>query len=120
MRLVRLSDGCYVNPDDVQELTVNSHSNTLTVRMRNGIGHSVGFDYGKTIYDTLRRLRAELEGASKRLAPEVRPADDITLRLDNLAQSLAGEYPPHTLMDLAEAASLITTLRRQINGGTKE
>lgn len=42
---------------------------------------------------------------------EVRPTDDITVRLDNLAQSLAGEYPPHTLMDLAEAASLIERLR---------
>ena len=47
---------------------------------------------------------------------EVRPTDDITTRLDNLAQSLAGEYPPHTLMDLAEAASLITTLRSQLSG----
>jgi hypothetical protein len=42
-----------------------------------------------------------------------RESEDITARLDNLAQSLAGEYPPHVLMDLAEAASLISTLRRQ-------
>lgn len=46
------------------------------------------------------------------VSPEkIAPTEDITTRLDNLAQSLAGEYPPHTLMDLAEAASLITTLR---------
>lgn len=48
--------------------------------------------------------------------PEAQPTDDITTRLDNLAQSLAGEYPPHTLMDLAEAASLITTLRATLAG----
>lgn len=46
----------------------------------------------------------------------VQPTEDITTRLDNLAQSLAGEYPPHTLMDLAEAASLITTLRATLAG----
>jgi post-segregation antitoxin (ccd killing protein) len=42
----------------------------------------------------------------------IRPADDITVRLDNLAQSLAGKCSPDTLVDLAEAASLITMLRR--------
>lgn len=62
MRLVKLEDGCYVNPEDVQEVTVNSYSDTITVRMRNGIGHSVRADYGKGIYATLTRLKAELEG----------------------------------------------------------
>lgn len=68
----------------------------------------------------LDAVHATATAALTQRAPEVRPTDDITVRLDNLAQSLAGEYPPHTLVDLAEAASLITTLRRQINGGTKE
>lgn len=62
MRLVRLEDGCYINPEDVQELIVNSYSDTITVRMRNGIGHAVRSDYGKGIYDTLKRLKTELEG----------------------------------------------------------
>jgi Lar family restriction alleviation protein len=73
---------------------------------------------GAATYD--QEGHAEAIAAWNRRSPEVRSADDITVRLDNLAQSLAGEYPPHTLMDLAEAASLITTLRLQINGGTKE
>lgn len=61
MRLVRLDDGCHVNPEDVQEVTVNPHSDTITVRMRNGIGHSVRSDYGKGIYATLERVKAELQ-----------------------------------------------------------
>jgi hypothetical protein len=60
MRLVRLSDGCYVNPDDVEELKVNDYADTITVRMRSGIGHSVPSDYGQGVYATLARLRAEL------------------------------------------------------------
>ena len=63
MRLVKLSDGCYVNPDDVQEVKVNDYADSLIVRMRGGIGHSVLRDYNKTIYDTLRRVKAELEGS---------------------------------------------------------
>lgn len=62
MRLVRLSDGCYVNPEDVQELKINDYADVLTVHMRSGVGHSVARDYNKTIYDTLRRVKAELEG----------------------------------------------------------
>ncbi len=69
MRLVRLSDGCYVNPDDVQELTVGDYSDTITVRMRDGIGHSIAADYGKGIYATLDRLKAELEAEPKRAIP---------------------------------------------------
>jgi hypothetical protein len=61
MRLVRLACDCYVNPEDVQEVTVNRHSDTITVRMRDGVGHGVGADYGKGIYETLDRLREELE-----------------------------------------------------------
>lgn len=62
MRLVRLSDGCYINPDDVQELTVGSYSDVITVRMRDGIGHAVLPEYGRGISETLTRLKAELEG----------------------------------------------------------
>jgi hypothetical protein len=65
MRLVQLSCDCYVNPDDVQEISVNRASGTLTVRMRSGIGHNVDRDYGKSEYDTLARLKRELESAPK-------------------------------------------------------
>lgn len=62
MRLVRLDCNCYVNPEDVQELAVNTSAQSIVVRMRNGIGHYVPPDYGKGIYDTLDRLKKELEG----------------------------------------------------------
>ena len=66
MRLVRLSDGCYINPEDVQEITIPEHRNGLTVRMRNGVGHHVELDYRKTPTETLNRLKAELEGPKPR------------------------------------------------------
>ena len=63
MRLVRLSDGCLINPEDVQDITVRSsgHGDVITVRMRNGIGHSIFADHGKSTAETLARLKSEIE-----------------------------------------------------------
>ena len=44
----------------MEELKVNDYADTITVRMRSGIGHSVPSDYGQGVYATLARLRAEL------------------------------------------------------------
>lgn len=78
----------------------------------------------KAARNIANKINAKFEASPMTVSPEkiadVRPTEDITTRLDNLAQSLAGEYPPHTLMDLAEAASLITTLRSQLSGITEE
>ncbi|MEO9230904.1 MAG: hypothetical protein ABI216_18430 [Devosia sp.] len=60
-RFVRLSDGCYVNPDDVQEIIIRDGSDRVTVRMRDGVGHHIDKDYGTSVYATLARLKAELE-----------------------------------------------------------
>jgi hypothetical protein len=43
------------------------------------------------------------------------PTNELTIRLGNLAQSLAGKYPSETLIDLAEAASLIERLRYELD-----
>jgi hypothetical protein len=63
MRLVRLNDGCYINPEDVQEITVNHSAGSITVRLRNGVGHHVDRDYNKTVFDTVTRLKKELEAS---------------------------------------------------------
>lgn len=68
MRLVRLDDGCYVNPEDVQEIITNHSVHALIVRMRNGVGHSVTCDYGKTAFTTAERIKAELEGRPELIA----------------------------------------------------
>jgi len=60
MKLIKLTDGCLVNTDDISEITVNEYSSTITVRMKSGIGHSLSCDYGKGIYQTLDRLHKEI------------------------------------------------------------
>lgn len=53
-------EGNYIDPDEVSEIKVNPSSGTLTVRMKNGIGYSVGADYGSGIYATAERLAREI------------------------------------------------------------
>ncbi len=67
MKLIRLSDGCYVNPIDVQEITVNGsgHGDVITVRMRNGIGHNFFPDDRKAgARETVKRINREIEAAT--------------------------------------------------------
>ena len=66
MRLVRLSNDCYINPEDVQEIKVGNtgHGAVITVRMRNGVGHATFADHGKTIHETLARVVAEINKGS--------------------------------------------------------
>lgn len=64
MRLIPLTSGRYVNPDDVQDMTVkgSGYGDRIHVRMRTGDVFLVPHDYGKSIYETLDRLKTELEG----------------------------------------------------------
>jgi len=62
-QLIQLTDGCWIDPDLVAEVKMNELAATITVRMRDGIGHPVGFDYGKSIFETQRRLVAEINAA---------------------------------------------------------
>jgi hypothetical protein len=65
MRLVRLSSSSCVNPDDVQDLTIkgSGYGDRIHVRMRNGDSFVVRPDYSKSAYETLDRLKTEIEGA---------------------------------------------------------
>ena len=62
-QLIQLSDGCWVDSAHVAEVKVNPLANTITVRMKDGIGHSIGNDYGLSIYHTAKRLIAEINDA---------------------------------------------------------
>jgi hypothetical protein len=65
--LIKLSYSLYVAADDVAEVSVNDHSNLVTVRMKNGIGHPVDPDFGKGAYATLDRLVREINAACSTL-----------------------------------------------------
>lgn len=65
MRMVTLSCDCSVMPDDISVITVNTGSNTITVRMKNGVGHSVKPAYQKGVYETKDKLVAEVNEALK-------------------------------------------------------
>lgn len=58
--LIKLSDGCAVSVDEIAEVTINPSSETLTVRMKSGVGHCVNRDYGKGIYEKFDSLTAEV------------------------------------------------------------
>lgn len=59
-RMIMLSDGCCVAADHIVEVTVNRSATGLTVRTKDGIGHVVSNDYGKSSYETLSRLIKEI------------------------------------------------------------
>lgn len=61
--MIQLSDGCYVAADQIAEVKVNGNSRTLAVRMKDGIGHSLYADYGKSVYETADRLIKEINAA---------------------------------------------------------
>jgi len=64
-QLIQLSDGCWIDPADVTEVKVNELANVINVRMKDGVGHNVGADYGKSAYSTAKRLIEEINEARK-------------------------------------------------------
>lgn len=74
-RMIRINDGCYVAADLIAEIKVNSTAGTITVRMKDGIGHCHSPDYKQSVYAALNALIAEVNSAVSPLpaAPEVKP-----------------------------------------------
>ena len=64
MSMIKIGDGCWVASDTIAEVSVNQQANVLTVRTKNGIGHSVHPDYGFSIYKTAVRLIDEINKAT--------------------------------------------------------
>lgn len=61
--MIQLSDGCHVAAEHIAEVSVKPYDAGVTVRMKDGIGHHLGNDYGKGSYETQRRLVAEINKA---------------------------------------------------------
>lgn len=58
--MIKLSDQCYVAADQIQELKLNSHTNTITVRMKDGTGHCHTPAYKQSIYAALDQLATQI------------------------------------------------------------
>jgi hypothetical protein len=61
--LIKLSDGCAVAADQVAEVSVKPHGGGVTVRMKDGLGHHLDNDWGKSSYATMDRLVGEINAA---------------------------------------------------------
>lgn len=57
--LIKLNDGCYVLPEEISEITISSFG-YIRVSMKNGIGHTINNDHGKSPYETIDRLIKEI------------------------------------------------------------
>lgn len=64
MSLIELNDGCLVAADQIEEISIRPHGG-IVVRMKSGIAHHLGHDYGRSDYDTLERLTKEINAALK-------------------------------------------------------
>ena len=63
--MIKLSDGCYVAADQITEVKLNSRADRITVRTKDGIGHSHMPSDVRQMYNELDRLIAEINSAHK-------------------------------------------------------
>ena len=64
MSMIKIDNDRWIASDTIAEVSVNQQANVLTVRTKNGIGHSVDPDYGVGIYKTADRLIDEINKAT--------------------------------------------------------
>ena len=62
--MIKLSDGCYVAADQIAEVRLNSYRTSITVRTKDGIGHSHVPSNIREMYSELDRLIAEINSAT--------------------------------------------------------
>ena len=62
--LIKLSDGCYVAADQITEVKLNTYGTSITVRTKDGVGHSHAPAYRGHIHVELDRLVAEINAAT--------------------------------------------------------
>lgn len=65
--MIKLSDGCYVAAEHIAEVTINSSSQTITVRTKAAIGHTHTPDYKQSVYAALDDLVAKINEARSNL-----------------------------------------------------
>lgn len=64
MKLVRLDDRTYVNPDDVSSVTIPQNVDHVVVTMKTGDVHCVQPEYLGSCWSTADRIIKAAEGAS--------------------------------------------------------
>jgi hypothetical protein len=70
MKLIYLSDGCFVASDEISEIKIHKNPadpamGTINVRLKNGIGHNLSADLDKDITMTCARLVREINEANE-------------------------------------------------------
>lgn len=60
--LVKISDTVSVNPDYVASVTIKHEIDVITVLMSYGEKHILTCDYGKSIWETAKRIDALING----------------------------------------------------------
>lgn len=63
--MIKLSDGCYVAADEIAEIKLSEYGSHITVRMKNGIGHSHEPGYRQSPYEALDELVAKVNAAEE-------------------------------------------------------
>ena len=58
--LIRIKDEVFVAHDEIACVEVPRNQDYVMVRMKDGREYGVGADYGKGVYETQRRLVAEI------------------------------------------------------------
>ncbi len=61
--MIKLSDGCYVAHDQIAEVRINSHADSIVVRTKDGVGHSHAPEYKQSIYAALDELVGKINAA---------------------------------------------------------
>lgn len=61
--MIRLTGTDYVNPQDITRVSINHHRDGLIVTLRTGDKVQVPCDYGKSAWETQRRLVGEINRA---------------------------------------------------------
>lgn len=62
-QMIKLNDGCYVAADQISELKITQSSQTITVRMKDGTGHSHTPDYRQGVYAAMDALVDQINAA---------------------------------------------------------
>lgn len=62
--MIKITDSFYVAADHVVRVTADSGTG-VRITLRDGSTHSVPNDYGKAVYQTMDRLIAEINAATK-------------------------------------------------------
>ena len=62
--MINIGEAHWVASDTIAEVKVNAQANVLTVRTKDGIGHTVHPEYDISIYETALRLVNEINAAT--------------------------------------------------------